>query len=115
MKKEIKDTKINKKIGGLGRAKIAREELRIIFRDFENPLYFSKDIDYAKKFDVTRHTIYKIREDLKIPSRSERILNVLRKIKTSTLSLKQISERYNIKYQNLYKVVTDNKVPFKKE
>lgn len=115
MKKEIKDANVNKKIGGLGRAKIAREELKIIFSDPSNPMYFSKDIEYAKKFDVTRHTIYKIREDLKVPSRSERILSALMKIKTSKTTLKQLSESLGIKYQNLYKIVTDNDVAIKKE
>jgi predicted transcriptional regulator len=108
-------TEINKKIGGLGRAKIAREELRIIFSNPSDPLYFSKDIDYAKKFDVTRHTIYKIRKDLKIPSRSERILQVLKKLKPVNLTLKKLSAKLNVKYQNLYKIVTDNKVTIKKE
>lgn len=106
---------INKKIGGLERAKIALEELRLIFRDLSNPLYFSKDIDYAKKFDVTRHTIYSIRNKLGIPSRSKRILSVLKKMKTRDMCVKDISEKLHIKYQNLYKIITDNKVSVRKE
>ena len=71
MKKDVKD---NKRIGGLDRAKIAREEMKLIMSDIKNPMYFAKDLEFAKKFNVTRHTIYKAREILKIPSRSERIL-----------------------------------------
>ena len=104
---------VNKKIGGLERAKIAREELRLIFNDPLNPLYFAKDIEYAKKFDVTRHTIYSIRDQLCIPSRSGRILNTIKKMKTKSLSIKDISEKLNIKYQNLYKIITDNKIIIK--
>ena len=115
MKKEINESRINKKIGGLDRAKIAREDLRIIFSNPSDPLYFSKDIEYAKKFDVARHTVYKIRRDLKISPRSERILSALKKLKTNELTLKELSAKLNIKYQNLYKIVTDNKVNIKKE
>jgi hypothetical protein len=106
---------ISKKFGGSERGQIAREELKLIFNDPTNPLYFLKDIDYAGKFNVTRLTVYNIRKNLKVPSRSVRILQVLGKMKTSRLTLKEMSEKLGIKYQNLYKLVTDNNIPFKKE
>lgn len=106
---------VNKKIGGLERAKIAKEELRLIFNDPTNTLYFYKDLEYAKKFDVTRHTIYSIRDKLCIPPRSERILNILKKMKTKDMSINDISEKLHIKYQNLYKIITDNKISVRKE
>ena len=115
MQKEAETVVINKKIGGLERAKIAREELILIFNDPTNPLYFSKDIEYAKKFDVTRHTIYSIRDKLGIPPRSERIIAVLKKMKTKDMCIYDISEKLNIKYQNIYKIITDNKISVKKE
>ena len=115
MRHEADTLEINKKIGGLGRAKIAREELKLIFSNPSDPFYFSKDIEYAHQFDVARHTIYKIREDLKIPSRSDRILAVLKKMKTSNMTLRELSAKLKIKYQNLYKIITDNKISIKKE
>lgn len=116
MKKEPKNKNSeNKRIGGLDRAKLAREEMKIIFSDTKNPLYFAKDIEYARKFDVTRHTIYKARDTLGIASRSKRILDVLTKMNTKDLTIRDISSELNIKYQNLYKIVTDNKIPVKTE
>lgn len=113
--KKLPEIKVNKKIGGLERAKIAREELKLIFCNPKDPTFFYKDIDYAKKFDVTRHTIYKIRNDLKIASRSDRILAEIKKLKTKDITLKELSAKLNVKYQNLYKIVTDNKVSIRKE
>ena len=66
--------KIDKRKGGSGRAKIAREKLVTIFSNPEEKEYLLKDIEYAKKFDVTRHTIASIRKLYKIPSRTERIV-----------------------------------------
>jgi hypothetical protein len=125
MKKEAKNKKKsesdipvdpdNKRIGGLDRAKIAREEMKIIFSDPKNPLYFAKDIEYAKKFGVTRHTIYKARDTLCIPSRSKRILLVLNNTSTKDLTIRELSKKLNVKYQNLYKIIKDNGVPVKTE
>lgn len=112
MKKDVKD---NKRIGGLDRAKIAREEMKLIMSDIKNPMYFAKDLEFAKKFNVTRHTIYKAREILKIPSRSERILEALKKTDTKTLTIKDLAVALCIKYQNLYKIITDNRIPTKKD
>ena len=109
------NAKQNKKIGGIERAQLAREELKLIFCDPTNPMYFSKDIDYANKFQVARHTIYAIGREFKIPPRSTRILNALKKMKTEDITLKDLSEKLNIKYQNLYKVVTDNGIKVKKD
>lgn len=103
----------SKKVGGFDRAALAREELKLIFVDENNPFYFDKDIQYAHKFDVSRHTIYKIRDEMKIPPRSERILNKLRTMDTANMSLNRISETLKIKYQNLYKIVMDAQIPFK--
>ena len=113
-KKDVEPV-INKKFGGSERGQVAREELKLIFNDPTNTSYFLKDIDYAVKFNVTRLTIYNIRKDFKIPPRSVRILHILEKMKTSRLTLKEMSEKLGIKYQNLYKLITDNKIPFKKE
>jgi hypothetical protein len=119
MKKDAKNGKLvekeDKRVGGLSRAKIARDEMKIIFYDPKNSMYFSKDLDFAKKFDVTRHTIYKARETLNILPRSKRILEVLKKMSTKESTIKELSEKLNIKYQNLYKIIMDNRVPVKME
>lgn len=111
----MKKEKINKKIGGTTRAKFARDQLKNIFTDITDPLHLAKDIDLAKKYDVARHTIYKIRHDLKIPPRSKRVLNVLKNMDTGRYTLNEIAARWNLKYQNIYKLVLDNNIPYKKD
>lgn len=101
------------RIGGTDRAKTARDELALILSDDTNKDYFAKDIDFARKYKVSRHTIYKIREQFNIPSRSERILKVLNSMNTKGFSLMEISKKLNIKYQNLYKIIKDNNINLK--
>lgn len=105
----------NKKIGGTKRAATAREELLNIFNDPGHPEHLKKDIYFARKYNVIRHTIYKIREDNKIPPRSERAVHALKGMDTENLTLTEISKYLNIKYQNLYKLVTDNNIPHKRK
>jgi len=95
------------------RAQKAREELVLILQDEGNPLYFSKDIELAKKFSISRHTMYKIREEYDIPSRTSRILNVLKSIDLSKHTIKELSEKLSIKYQNLYRIIKDNSLTTK--
>ena len=71
---------------------------------------FDKDIDFAKKYKVTRHTIYKIRETYDIPSRSDRILKVIRSMDIGKSTIRDISKKLGIKYQNLYKIIKDNSI-----
>jgi len=105
--------KQNKKIGGAERAKKARQELIILLQDEKSQLYFAKDIELAKKYDISRHTMYKIREEYEIPSRLFRILNVLKSIDLSKYTIKDLSEKFNIKYQNLYRIIKDNNLKVK--
>lgn len=112
---EISEQKVNKRIGGTDRAKIARDDLEVIFTDSTHPEHMEKDIYFARKYDVTRHTIYKIREDFKIPSRSKRVLAVLKSIDTGKYTLHELSKTLDLKYQNLYKTMVDNNLPYKKD
>lgn len=107
-------TKLSK-IGGLERARTARDSIKNIFSDKKHPLYFSKDINFARRYSVSRHTIYKIREDLNIPPRSHRILEAIKSLDHKNMTLKELSEALNIKYQNLYKIIKDNNLEFKAE
>jgi hypothetical protein len=107
------EKKISKRVGGFDRAKIARAELSEIYKDTEHELYFAKDIELAKKYNVSRHTIYKIREEMNIPPRSKRVLEVLKSMDTKSYNLKELTNLLNIKYQNLYKMVTDFDIPYK--
>lgn len=106
---------IEKMIGGTVRAKMAKEELDVIFKDPLNPLHLAKDIEFAQKYNVARHTVYKIRKDLKIPPRSKRLLAVLKAMDCSEKTIKDLSEELNVKYQNLYKVMSDNNIAYKKD
>ena len=48
---------LSKRFGGTERAEKARKELNIILSNPEHELYFEKDIEFARRFDVSRHTI----------------------------------------------------------
>lgn len=96
-----------RKKGGQERAKLARASIQVLFKSSDDPLYFAKDIEFAKMFGVTRHTIYKIREELKIPPRSERIFNRLQDMDYKKYSISDLSEKLGIKYQNLYKIIKE--------
>ena len=103
----------NRKVGGQERAKLARASMQVLFKNPNDPLYFAKDIEFAMKFGVTRHTIYKIREELKLPSRAERIAQKLKDMDYKKYKINDLSQKLGIKYQNLYKVIkelNDNKL-----
>lgn len=104
---------ISKRIGSTHRAAVARKELRIIFADDDNSLYFSKDSDLARRYDVTRLTILKIRDQMGVPSRSKRLKAKLEKIDTKNFTIKEIGQKLGVKYQNLYNHMTELKLPFK--
>lgn len=105
--------KISKKFGGQSRASKAREAMSQIFSDPEHPMYLEKDIDLAKKFDVSRLTIYNIREQLEIPPRTERILGRLKDIDTKSYTKKELADMLGMKYQNLYKILREYKIKVK--
>lgn len=111
----MKKPKVNKKIGGTDRAKIARTEIKEIFSNPKHPLYLIKDIDLAKKYDVIRHTIYKIRDEMNIPSRPKRIVMLLKNTDTGNYTLKELSQKTGLKYQNIYKIMNYHNLPYKTE
>ena len=104
---------VNKRIGGSQRARVAREELVAIFSNPENNDYLLKDIEYARRFDVTRHTIAAIRKQFNIPARTERILSRLETIDTKSMTIKELGVHLGIKYQNLYKILTEHDIEVK--
>jgi len=97
------------------RANEARKELCSIFNDEAHPLYLAKDIELSKKFGISRHTLYKIRDEMDSPSRKNRIITLLKSMDTHDLTIGDLSKKLNLKYQNLYKILTEEKIPFKKE
>ena len=108
--------KVDRRFGGMDRAKVARAAIfDITCEGSSDPMYFFKDIDLAKKYGVSRHTIYKIREELNIPNRAFRILNCLTKMDLKKYTLKEVSNSLKIKYQNLYKIVKDFDLEVKKD
>ena len=107
--------KRSKKFGGQERAGKAREAMAEIFSDPDNPLYLEKDINLAKKFDVSRLTIYNIREQLGVLPRTERILDRLSKIKTKKYTKKELADIMHMKYQNLYKVLREYQIEVKED
>jgi len=109
-----KDT-VSKRIGAPGRAEVARAQMQLIFSDENHPMYFAKDIEYARRYDVTRITIYKIRDSFGVPPRSERLLKKLKKLDLSQHTIKDLSKMLNIKYQNLYKTIQENGLKIKND
>jgi len=97
------------------RSNEARKELALILNDEAHPLYLAKDIELSKKFKVSRHTIYHIRNEMETPSRKYRIIKVLRSIPTMNMTISEISKKLNLKYQNVYKILVEESIPFKEE
>jgi predicted transcriptional regulator len=104
---------ISKKFGGQDRAEKARKKMSEIFSDPEHPLYLEKDIDLATKFDVSRLTIYSIREELGIKPRTDRIIAKLKKIDTKKFTKKELAAMLGLKYQNLYKILRESNIRVK--
>ena len=106
---------VDKRVGGTKRAEKAREFVREVMKYEAHAMRYAKDIDFARKFDVSRHTIYKIRRDLSIPDRLERVLGRLKSMDTAKYTLKELCGLLNVKYAGLYKIVTENKMPVKSD
>lgn len=103
----------NKRVGCQMRAEKARKYMKTALLDDTHPQHLTKDIEIARMFNVTRLTIYKIRDELGIPFRLERIRRKIKKIDTSRYTLKELASLLNIKYQNVYKVVRELNLPYK--
>jgi hypothetical protein len=104
---------VSKKFGGQDRADKARTAMSKIFSDPNHPQYLEKDIDLAKAYDVSRLTIYNIREQLRIPPRTDRILSKLKSIDTKQFTKKELADLLGLKYQNLYKIIREYKIKVK--
>lgn len=103
----------SKRVGSTKRAETARRDLKVIFSDEENSLYLAKDIVFARKYDVTRLTISKIRTEMGVPRRSERLVERLKKINTKDFTVREIAHRLGVKQQNLYRLITMHDIPVK--
>lgn len=106
---------VDKRVGGTKRAEKAREYIVEVMADEMHSMRYAKDIDFARMFDVSRHTIYKIRRDLKIPDRLDRLVERLKKTDTSRYTMKELCALLNVKYAGLYKILTENKMPVKSD
>ena len=107
------EPKRNRKVGGRSRARTAKDDLQRILTDSRHPDHLAKDIDLSAKYNVSRHTIYKIRKDLGVAPRPERIRKRLAALDTTCFTIKEISIMLNIKYQNLYKILNEEGIPTK--
>ena len=111
-----KKSAISKYTIGKQRAIKAREELQLILTDEDNPLFLSKDTDLAKRYGVSRLTVRNIRANvLDIPSRADRIVTKLKHMETKNFTINELSEILNVKYQNLYKIIIEAKIPVKND
>ena len=87
--------------------------MQMILTDENNPLYFAKDIEFARRYDVSRLTIYSIRDQIGAPSRYQRLLKKLKNLDLSLYTINDLVKMLGIKYQNLYKVVLENELKVK--
>jgi predicted transcriptional regulator len=101
------------RIGAPERAEKARKEMKKILTDEEHPLYLTKDIDFARRYGLSRLTIYKIRKELGIPSRVVRLTKKLKKIDTKNRTINELASKLNVKYSNLYRVIREKQIKTK--
>jgi len=106
---------VDKRVGGTKRAEKAREYIQLVMGNTSHQMHYAKDIDFARKFDVSRHTIYKIRRDLSIPDRLDRIVSRLKAIDTTAHTMRELCELLNVRYAGLYKILADNKMKVKSD
>jgi len=106
---------IDKRVGGMKRAQKAREFMNTVMADEAHPMRYAKDIDFARKFDVSRHTIYSIRDEIKMLSRSDRLAAKLKATNTKDKTLGELCLLLNVKYAGLYKIMTENELPFRSD
>lgn len=109
----VRKATVNKKVGGMKRAAKAREFMQSVMADSTHAMHYAKDIDFARMFDVSRHTVYKIRHDLQIPDRLERVVGCLKRMDTSRYTIWELCSMLNIKYAGLYKILNELKLPYK--
>jgi len=103
----------SKRFGGPERAAYARTHMKEIFAKEDHAMFFAKDIEFARLFDVSRHTIYKIRDELGIAPRSKRVLKRLKELDLRKYTIKDLAKKLNLKYQNLYKIILENELETK--
>ena len=87
------------------RAERARKYLQKIFMNINHPNYCRMDIDFARRFGVTRHTIYKIRRKLCIPSRLSRIIMKLMHVGAYRYTIHELERILGVRYQALYHTI----------
>jgi len=109
----IQKSVVDKRVGGVKRAEKAREFMQEVMQDPSHSMRFAKDIDFARKFSVSRHTIYKIRRDLQIPDRLDRIVAKLKSVDTSNYTMWELCSLLNVRYAGLYKIVKEHNLPVK--
>lgn len=95
------------------KGELAKRGLEKIFSDVHNQLYTGSDVEIAKEFNVSRLTVFNIRKELSVKSRNERIVEVLKNIDTSALTLRELAIYTGVQYQNLYKIVKGLKLKTK--
>lgn len=88
-----------------------QQHLEEIFTDPNHPEFFFKDIDFARKYNVSRHTIEKIRCLSNIPNRKLRIAIFLKKIKEEKFTIRDLSSSFSVKYDSMYKLIEEFKIP----
>jgi len=87
--------------------------MQVILSDENNPLYYSKDIEFARRYDISRLTVYHIRDDLGAPSRYQRILKKLKSLDLSLYTINDLTKMLGVKYQNVYKIILENNLKVK--
>lgn len=90
---------------GRQRAAVAQNFLESALADMNHTLFTAHDHVIAKQFNISRLTVINIRKRLSIKPRKDRVVELLKSIETSRYTLKELSAKLGLKYQNLYQIV----------
>lgn len=91
----------NKRIRGI----LARIYIQRVLLNPQDPMYAASDCEFARKLNISRLTVVNIRKEFKLKNRKKRIVDLLNQIDTSTITIKDLSGKLCLKYQNTYQVI----------
>ncbi len=86
------------------RGAIARNFILDVLSNPNHQMYAASDVEFAKMLNVTRLTVYNIRKELVLKSRKKRVIELIDREDISSMTMKDLSFKLNLKYQNIYQL-----------
>jgi hypothetical protein len=87
------------------RGALARCYIQSALNNPHHLMYTASDVEFAKRLRVTRLTVINIRREMGLKGRNSRVIDLLLRIDTTTLTIKALCARLCLKYPNTYKLV----------